>query len=448
MIYSITFLLCSALCAFLQFSSYAQTTLSLRTIPECASIRTIKYSPSGKYIFIVDEKFNAFLLTNTGNLIRRWTYNESYYDSVWNKQAENKIRQTKLFWSLERLLGYSKKLPEDQAKRFLANMKAINDPVLVPPTGLIIEEDTFALPTGKERKDLLPQYFENGYFANDSLLYITATISTMAMDTFKLKSAAPPETRIVNSVCMLEFSIPDRKENCSVLNVSFEKNIGPINCLTTFTAKDSKCINFLSQISHDTYPSEKDFILRNDSQPIGSIGLFNRKTSELVRTYGDIPVNYRFPMILTYSYTGVYAVPKGQDTVTILYAVWDSVQVCTDSTISTFPLHISPDNSAMFQGFKEGKQGFTTLYSRQNFYIQQAEHTSTNSMVLVIYQRGSNSWLVREYDNNWKVIKEKRIEKPTGGNKIYYTGYKALDNTICYVTMDADENWQLHYIPF
>ncbi len=433
-------------------SSNGQTTpLSLRSIPDCASIRIIKYSPSGKYIFIRDEKRQAFLITKNGDLVQRWVYKESNYDSVWNKQIENQVQILKLNWSLERQLEFAKKLPDEYAKRYLANVKAYKYPVVIPPNGLIIGDDTVSLPQNKDREKILPQYFDNGYFANDSLLFINASISTLSLDTFKLQSATTPSMQNIKSMSILEYSIPDKKENFTVLKANFDKNTYPTECWTTFAAKDSSCKDFLFQFSFDTYPNDEDFIKRSDFQALGSVGLYNRTSSELVRTYGIIPESYRIPDIFNYASTELYAVPKSNDTLNIVYAIWDSVQVCVGSQITTYPLHIFPNNDLMFYGVKGKMEGFSKVYSRKNFYILQAEQTRTNSMVIVIYQKDDHnkwSWLVREYDNNWNILKEKRIEESIGGNKIYYTGYKVLDNTICYVTMDTNKTWQLHYIPF
>ncbi len=430
----------------------AHDTISLSKIPNCASISLIKYSPSGKYIFIADQERQAFLITNTGDVVHEWRYSDMYYDSVWNKQPENQLTKMKIFGSIERSMQIAEKVPEEYRQRFLDNFKPCRKPAIVPPKGLVIQNDTLELPTGKDRQKMMAQKFDNAYFANDTLLYISATIPILAIDTFGFTVGSMPQPTFSKCYSIIEFTLPNKRQRFQVLKYNFDRKTYPMECPGTFTSSDRHSDEFFCQIEFDTEENVAKFLKKTDFSKIGAVGLFDKKTSELKRTYGSIPECYRYDDIIYYASSELLTQPKGKDTLDIIYPLWDSVQVCKGSNVYHFPLHITPNNDTMFTSIKNRTtEGFLEIYAKKNFYISKMERTTHNTTILIIQQRQEKkqrTWLVREYDDNWKIIKEKRIEDSIGGNKIYYTGYKALDNTICYVTMDTNENWQLHSIPF
>ncbi|MBK9246690.1 MAG: hypothetical protein IPM69_00890 [Ignavibacteria bacterium] len=423
----------------------------LDKIPDCAPIRVIKFSPNGKYIFISDQKEQAFLITNTGEPVFEWKYSDEYYDSVWNKQMENTIEFMKEMGSLERGMEQANTIPAEYRQRFLDNFKPCIKPLVLPPHGFVIQNDTLEMPVRKDRVSALAQKFDNAYFANDSMLYVSATITIMGVDTFQYSLGTKPNLAFSKSHVIIKFEVPKKKQQLYVIKNSLEKGTFPMECLGTLIGSNNPNELYI-QTDFDKKSSTEKFLKAANFDKLGAIGLYNIKRGELVKTFGIIPDCYRQKGLVNYSFFELLARPKA-DSLFIVYPLWDSVQLSVGGKVSTKPLQITPDNQEMFDSFRrDSTAGFRTNYSKQKFFISQFEVNKKSATFSIVVQQKvdklQRTWLIREYNSQWKIVKEKRLEDMSYGKKIEYLGFTESTNTLCFVTQDANENWQLNFTTF
>jgi len=434
-----------------QKSTPIQSPIILDKIPNCAPIRVIKFSPNGKYIFISDQKEQAFLITNTGEPVFEWKYSDAYYDSVWNVQMENTIEYMKEMGSLERGMEQANTIPAEYRQRFLDNFKPCIKPVVFPPLGFVIQNDTLEMPVHKDRVSALAQKFDNAYFANDSILYVSATITIMGIDTFQYSPGSKPRLSFAKSHVIIKFEIPKKKQQLYVIKNNLEKGTFSMECLGTLTGSNNSNELYI-QTDFDKKSSTEKFLKNTDFSKLGAVGLYNIKRGELVKTFGLIPECYRQNGLVFYSFFELLARSKS-DSLFIIYPLWDSVQLCVGGKVRTRPLQITPDNQEMFDSFRRDTTvGFRTNYSKQKFFISQFEVNKKSSTFSIVVQQKvdklQRKWLIREYNSQWKIVKEKRLEDTSDGKKIEYLGFTESTNTLCFVTQDANENWQLNFTMF
>ncbi len=365
---------------------------------------------------------------------------------------ENTIEFMKEMGSLERGMEQANTIPAEYRQRFLDDFKPCIKPVVLPPQGFVMQNDTLEMPIHKDRVFALSQKFDNAYFANDSIVYVSATITIMGVDTFQYSQGTKPNLAFSKSHVIIKFDVPKKKQQFYVIKNNFDKGTFPMECLGTLIGSMSKSDELYIQTDFDKKNSISKFLKNTDFNKLGAIGLYNVKRGELVKTFGIIPDTYRQKGIVNYSFFELLARPKA-DSLFIIYPLWDSVQLCVGGKVNTRPLQITPDNQEMFDSFRrDTTAGFRTNYSKQKFFISQFEVNKKSSTFSIVVQQKvdkvQRTWLIREYNSQWKIVKEKRLEDTSDGKKIEYLGFTESTNTLCFVTQDANENWQLNFTTF